>query len=236
MPYSDKHIFFDLDRTLWDFDKNSEFAIKQILKEEKLENLLNGFDDFHAVYKEENARLWREYGAGKLTKEILRFERFRAALTHFGIDDLSLSKRIGESYIELSPRQTQLFPNAKETLQELKSIGFKMHIITNGFSEVQYIKLENCGLIQYFDVIVCSEVVGQNKPHPLIFRHALKEANAMNTNSLMVGDDHHADIHGAIQSGLQAILFDPFDHQSSSYDFIVKDLNEIPAMAIKLLR
>ena len=236
MSYSDKHIFFDLDRTLWDFDKNSEFALRQILKEEKIDTHFGGFEQFHNIYVDENARLWQAYGQGKLTKEVLRYERFNAALNHFGIGDIELAKRMGDAYVELSPRQTQLFPNAKETLEELQSIGFQMHIITNGFSEVQYIKLENCGLIQFFDVIVCSEVVGKNKPDPLIFRHAMKEAKAMNTNSLMIGDDYHADINGAIQSGMQAVLFDPFENQNNSYDFKVKDLSEIPGMAIKMLR
>jgi putative hydrolase of the HAD superfamily len=236
MPFSDKHIFFDLDRTLWDFDKNSEFALRQILNDEKLDHLFGGFDAFHSIYKYENARLWQDYGKGQLTKELLRFERFNATLNHFGIADLALSKRMGEAYIELSPRQTQLFPNTKETLEELRSIGFQMHIITNGFSEVQYIKLENCGLIQYFDVIVCSEFVGKNKPDRLIFQHAMKQANTISSNSIMIGDDYHADIHGAIQSGMQAILFDPFQNQKHSYDFVITDLSEIPTMAIKLLR
>ncbi len=236
MSYSDKHIFFDLDRTLWDFDKNSEFALRHILKEENIEILLGGFEKFHSVYVVENSRLWNAYGQGQLTKEVLRYERFNATLNHFGIKDIALSKRMGDAYVELSPRQTQLFPNAKETLLELQSIGFQMHIITNGFSEVQYIKLENCGLIQFFDVIVCSEVIGKNKPDPLIFRYAMKEAKAMNTNSLMIGDDYHADINGAIQSGMQAVLFDPFVNQNVSYEFKANDLSEIPAMAIKMLR
>lgn len=236
MPYSDKHIFFDLDRTLWDFDRNSEFALRQILTEEKLLSNIFDFEEFHQIYKQENARLWKEYVAGRLEKEVLRFKRFQEALIHFGIDDIALSKRMGEAYIEVSPRQTQLFPNVIETLEELNSIGFKLHIITNGFAEVQYIKLENCGLIQYFDVIVCSEVIGKNKPDPLIFRHALKEANAMNVNSLMIGDDYHADIHGALQSGLQAVLFDPHKQQNSSYEWVISDLIEVPSMALKLLR
>lgn len=236
MSYSDKHIFFDLDRTLWDFDKNSEFALRLILKEEKISNQLGGFENFHPIYVNENARLWSDYGNGLLTKEVLRYERFNATLKYFGIQDIALAKRMGDAYVELSPRQTQLFPNAKETLLELQSIGFQMHIITNGFSEVQYIKLENCGLIQFFDVIVCSEVVGKNKPDPLIFRHAMNEANAINTNSLMIGDDYHADINGAIQSGMQAVLFDPFENQSVYYEFKANDLSEIPAMAIKMLR
>jgi putative hydrolase of the HAD superfamily len=236
MSYSDKHLFFDLDRTLWDFDKNSEFALQHILKEEQLENRVGSFDKFHDIYVEENARLWQLYGKGILTKDVLRYKRFQDTLNHFGLDDVVLAQRMGDAYVELSPRQTQLFPNAKETLEELQSIGFQMHIITNGFSEVQYIKLENCGLIHFFDVIVCSEVIGKNKPDPLIFQHALSEAKADSKNSLMIGDDYHADINGAIQSGMHAILFDPFEKEYSNYEYVIKDLSEVPSLAIKLLR
>ncbi len=236
MSYSDKHLFFDLDRTLWDFDKNSEFALKQIISEEKLEQRVGGFDEFHSIYIQENHRLWQLYGQGKLSKSILRYKRFQDSLSHFGLDDIELAKRMGDAYVELSPRQTQLFPNAIESLQELQSIGFQMHIITNGFSEVQYIKLENCGLIQYFDVIICSEVIGKNKPDPLIFAHALSEAKAHPSKSLMIGDDYHADINGAIQSGMQALLFDPHEKEQTNFEYKIKDLSEVPTFAIKLLR
>jgi putative hydrolase of the HAD superfamily len=236
MSYSDKHLFFDLDRTLWDFDKNSEFALKQIISEEKLEDMVGGFEEFHSIYIKENARLWQLYGQGLLSKETLRYKRFQDSLLHFGLDDLDLAIRMGDAYVDLSPRQTQLFPNTKESLMELQSIGFQMHIITNGFSEVQYIKLENCGLIQYFDVIVCSEVIGKNKPDPKIFAHALSEAKAIPTNSLMIGDDYHADINGAIQSGMQALLFDPFEKEQTNFEFKIKDLSEVPSLAIQLLR
>jgi len=236
MSYSDKHLFFDLDRTLWDFDKNSEFALKQIISEEKLASRVGSFEKFHSIYVEENSRLWQMYGKGLLTKEILRYKRFQDTLSYFGLDDIDLAKRMGDAYVDLSPRQTQLFPNTKESLNELQLIGFQMHIITNGFSEVQYIKLENCGLIKYFDVIVCSEVIGKNKPDPLIFEHALTQAKVHSTNSLMIGDDYYADINGAIQSGMHAVLFDPYDKEKSDFEYKIKDLSEVPEMAIKLLR
>lgn len=236
MSYSDKHLFFDLDRTLWDFDKNSEFALKQIISDEKLASRVGSFDNFHSIYVDENARLWQMYGKGLLSKEILRYKRFQDTLIQFGLDDIDLAKRMGDAYVDLSPRQTHLFPNTKETLQELQSIGFQLHIITNGFSEVQYLKLENCGLIQFFDVIVCSEIIGKNKPDPLIFSHAMSEAKTSSSNSLMIGDDYHADINGAIQSGMHAILFDPYDKLKIDFENKIKDLSEVPKYAIHLLR
>ena len=176
MPFSGKHIFFDLDRTLWDFEKNSEIALRHIFEEEKLQNHIPSFDIFHDFYVKENARLWILYGQGLMTKEVLRYERFRAALHAFFPAEEVLIKRIGDAYVEISPRQTALFPNAIETLKNLKSLGFTLHIITNGFQEVQFVKLENSGLKEYFDVIVCSEFIGKNKPDPAIFHHAFELA------------------------------------------------------------
>jgi putative hydrolase of the HAD superfamily len=234
MPFSDKHIFFDLDRTLWDFEKNSEIALRHIFEEEQLQNHLPSFDLFHDFYVEENARLWKLYGQGLMTKDVLRYERFRAALHAFFPAEEALIKRIGDAYVEISPRQTALFPNAIETLKNLKSLGFTLHIITNGFQEVQFVKLENSGLKAYFDIIVCSEFIGKNKPDPAIFHHAFELANCKPKDSLMVGDDYYADITGATNAGIQAILFDPELKNTYNYEWVVSDLNEVSEMAIKL--
>jgi len=234
MPFSGKHIFFDLDRTLWDFEKNSQIALRHIFEEEKLHNFLPSFEEFHNLYVVENARLWKLYGQGLMTKEVLRYERFRVALSAYFTPEELLVKRIGDAYVEISPRQTALFPNAIETLKNLKSLGFTLHIITNGFQEVQFIKLENSGLRSYFDVIVCSEFIGKNKPDPAIFQHALELANCKKKDSLMVGDDYYADITGALNAGIQAILFDPKLKNTYNYEWVVTDLNAVSEMAIKL--
>ena len=233
MPFSGKHIFFDLDRTLWDFEKNSENALKHIFEEEKLVQFVD-FHTFHDYYIEENARLWKLYGQGLMTKEVLRYERFRVALRSFFEPSEDMIKRIGDAYVEISPRQTSLFPNAIESLKSLKEIGFTLHIITNGFQEVQFVKLENSGLKAYFDIIVCSEFIGKNKPDPAIFHHAFELANCKPKDSLMVGDDYYADITGATNAGIQAILFDPELKNTYNYEWVVSDLNEVSEMAIKL--
>ena len=108
-------IFFDLDHTLWDFEKNSEIALRHIFEEEQLQNHLPSFDLFHDFYVQENARLWKLYGQGLMTKDVLRYERFRAALHAFFPAEEALIKRIGDAYVEISPRQTALFPNAIES-------------------------------------------------------------------------------------------------------------------------
>jgi len=149
---------------------------------------------------------------------------------------VSLAKKMGEMYVEISPRQTRQFPNAKEVLEELKKMGYHLHIITNGFEEVQYIKLENCGLREYFDVIVCSEAVGKNKPALAIFNYALEQANCIAENAMMIGDDYIADVSGGLKAGLQAILFDPHLRSTEKYEFTIQNLNELPLLATKLLR
>ena len=234
MPFSGKHIFFDLDRTLWDFDKNSEIALRHIFEEEKLQNHIPSFAVFHDFYIAENARLWKLYGQGLMRKDVLRYERFRTALHSFFPAEEVLIKRIGDAYVEISPRQTALFPNAIETLKNLKSLGFTLHIITNGFQEVQFVKLENSGLKEYFDSIVCSEFIGKNKPDPAIFHHAFELANCKPKDSLMIGDDYYADITGALNAGIHAILFDPELKSTYNYEWVVSDLNQVSEMAIKL--
>jgi len=234
--FSDKHLFFDLDRTLWDFDRNSETTIRQILKNENIEAQVNGFEAFHAIYVKKNANLWRKYGKGEITKENLRYERFKVSLEHFFKPDSDLVKRIGDAYVELSPQQIQLLPNTKEILTELKGLGFKMHIITNGFSEVQHIKIANCGLRDYFQEIICSEAIGKNKPDPEIFQFALKLAKTIAENSIMIGDDYYADISGANQIGMQAILFKNDNAANYSYENTIGNLNELPDLIRKLFR
>ena len=236
MSFSDKHIFFDLDRTLWDFDKNSENALKIIIDSENLTSVFGSFERFHRAYVKHNSRLWGEYGKGKLRKEILRYERFHATLKQFGTDDIDLAKKMGNAYVEISPRQKRLFPNTLSVLNELTSIGFQLHIITNGFVEVQYIKLENCGLRDFFKVIVCSEVVGKNKPAMAIYNYALEKANCSARDALMIGDDYVADVSGALKSGLQAVLFDPHKRSKENYEHTIQDLNELPFLSTKLLR
>jgi len=235
MSFSNKHIFFDLDRTLWDFDSNSIFALNFILEQEGLLVKCLGFDSFYKVYHQKNSLLWKKYGKGKLSKEELRYERFRSTLKVFNIVDEELIRRIGDAYVQISPKQKLLFPNALNVLADLKSMGFNLHIITNGFVEVQFEKMENAGLSPFFDVVVCSEHIGFNKPHPNIFNHAMNEAKTKGCNSLMVGDDYRADISGAINAGMHALWFEPNLKNGLKFENRIMDLNEIPQKAAQLL-
>lgn len=226
-----KHLFFDLDRTLWDFEKNSEIALNHLFHELGLHHSIDNFDSFFQLYKENNSILWKKYGSGQLKKEELRDERFRLTLANLKVNDPVLVKKISDGYVELSPQQTALFPNAIETLKDLQKEGFNMHIITNGFKEVQYIKLDKSGLSDYFDVIVCSEDVGKNKPAPDIFHYSLNRANAKAIDSVMIGDDFEVDVLGALNIGMKGVHFDPYQHHTSHDDTMrIQELSELPGM------
>lgn len=230
-----KHLFFDLDRTLWDFDQNSKQALIQLFFEAKLHESSLKFNDFHKHYIKVNANLWYEYGNKKITKDFLRTERFRKTLEKWKLHDEKLVTHFSDGYVEISPKQTILFPNAIETLEELRKNGFDMHIITNGFKEVQFVKLENCNLLHYFDVIVCSEEVGINKPAKEIFNYSMNKANAQPEFSTMIGDDYEVDILGAEKAGMKTIHFNPKLKKSQIKHFNqITNLNEIPSKLVGL--
>ena len=235
MLLSDKHVFFDLDRTLWDFDLNSKNALLEIFEELNLNKIFQTFDRFYNAYVAQNSRLWSLYVDGELSQEILRYERFNATLKQFNVDNVEMAKKMGVMYVTISPLQKKLFPGTVACLEELKSIGFQLHIITNGFEEVQYIKLENCGLDVFFDVVVCSESVGKNKPAREIFQYALQEVGCRAENALMIGDDFRADISGALNSGMKAIHFDPSGVSKESFPHTCQNLSELPQMVTQLL-
>ena len=201
-----EHIFFDLDRTLWHFDENSKKVLNDIYINFKLNKTISSLNHFIEKYYEINENLWSLYRDDKVTKEELRWKRFNDTLAHFKIDDKLKSIEIGDYYIVHSPRQTLLFPHTIEVLNYL-SEKYQMHIITNGFEEVQHIKLTESGLLAYFDVIILSEKVGVKKPHPYIFKKAFSETGATASNSIMIGDDLYADIYGAQRVNMDNIYF-----------------------------
>ncbi len=226
-----KHIFFDLDRTLWDFDTNSKTALEIMFEEHNLGDRMRSFQSFYTTYKKINGKLWRSYGNGKITKDVLRVKRFDDTLKCFQIDDGDLATKLGEDYLNISPYQTNIFPGAIETLKELKGNDHELHIITNGFKEVQAIKLKNSGLSDFFDIVVCSEEVGKNKPAPEVFHHATSLANANPSDSLMIGDDYLVDVVGAERFGMKGILFDPHhSYRDGTHEWHINSLDKIPGI------
>jgi putative hydrolase of the HAD superfamily len=230
-----KHVFFDLDRTLWDFEKNSESALQIIFDELKLNDHLDSFETFHAAYKDVNSEWWNKYRYGKVSKDDLRIGRFIDALARFDINSAEMASQLSDRYVEVSPQQTNLFPHTIETLKDLKSNNYALHIITNGFKEVQFVKLRNSKLIEFFDDILCSEEVGVNKPDPLVFKSALERTKAKSNESMMIGDDFEADILGAEKCGIRAVLFDPHNHFRQNNEVRkIQSLREVPPIVVGL--
>jgi putative hydrolase of the HAD superfamily len=236
LKLKDKHLFFDLDRTLWDFDKNSTEALKHLFVEFDLNQKISDFDVFHDTYKRNNAQLWKAYGEGSIEKNHLRYERFRSTLIKFDIYDEMIINQISDGYVDLSPKLTHLFPNTLETLNALQQSHYNMHIITNGFKEVQHTKLSNARLSSYFDIVVCSEEVGKNKPSIEIYKHAMRLAGAKPESSVMIGDDFEVDVIGALRAGMFAIHFNPEVTISQKDNTTISCISELPGLLPSLFK
>ncbi|OIQ31900.1 MAG: noncanonical pyrimidine nucleotidase, YjjG family [Crocinitomix sp. MedPE-SWsnd] len=222
-----EHIFFDLDHTIWDFEKNSNETLGELFEEFELSLHIDSKERFLATYQTVNGQYWKKYREGKIDKHTVRFGRFADTLERFRVPDAAnLGQRIGDKYVERGPHKKNLFPNTHETLSYLQA-KFPLHIITNGFKEVQSIKMGGSNLEQYFDVILCSEDVGVNKPHRRVFEHALDLAGCSAQNALMIGDNFEADIMGAQKVGISTILFDPKREHKTTKSHIIHDLKDL---------
>lgn len=200
------HLFFDLDNTLWDFATNSKLAMEKTMAENDLLTRFASFDTFFEAYEEINQKLWDEYHRNQIDKNKLIVERFSRSLKEFGIAGLDW-KNLNQQYLRNMALQTSLFPSTVETLSLLRERGYNMYIITNGFKEVQYQKLSNCGLDVFFRKMFVSEEIQTTKPNREIFEHALKSVNAPKKKSIMIGDSWETDIEGALNFGIDQVMF-----------------------------
>jgi len=204
-----KHIFFDLDHTIWDFDRNAEETLNELYNTYKLNELgLKSCTDFIAKYTENNHRLWADYHLGKITKDFLRAERFNKTFIQLGIHPDVVPHQFEDDYVSISPTKTNLFEGAENVLSYLQQ-KYTLHIISNGFKETTLTKMKLSGLNPYFSNVIISEDVGVNKPNPIIFEYALDKAKAFKEESIMIGDSLEADIYGALNFGIDAIFFNP---------------------------
>jgi putative hydrolase of the HAD superfamily len=204
-----KHIFFDLDHTIWDFDRNAQETLTELYHSYKLAEIgLHSAEAFIEQYTANNHELWRQYHLGKITKAKLREERFRKTFIDLGVPPEHVPHQFEVDYVKISPTKTHLFAGAIEVLAYLHR-KYQLHLISNGFKETQAIKMTKCNLNQYFTHIIISEDVGANKPEKAIFEHALNQAHAKKHESIMIGDSLEADVYGALNAGIDAIFFNP---------------------------
>jgi len=203
-----KNVFIDLDDTLWDFHANAKSSLAEIYDRRNLGQFFDSFDQYFSIYAKRNIELWEEYGKGTISKAELSLERFSHPLIQVGVDNAPLAKEIGEEYLALLPSRTMLVPHAKELLDYLRP-KYPLTIVSNGFVEVQYKKLNSCRLEQYFAHVVLSEAAQALKPDKRIFEYALQLNNANASETIMIGDSYEADIVGAQNASIDQIYFNP---------------------------
>ncbi|CAN5524035.1 YjjG family noncanonical pyrimidine nucleotidase [soil metagenome] len=221
-------IFFDLDHTLWDFETNSKEALFELAtKYQFLEKGIPSVNHFLTEYFAINELLWEQYRKNEIGKDALRYDRFHLALKKFEIDDFELATSIGNDYVAIAPYKTNLFPDAIEVLEYLKS-KYTLHIITNGFEETQHLKLSNSKLNPYFSEIITSERSGFKKPDEKMFQFSFDLTNAKPETSLMIGDSLEADVLGAKECGMNQVYFNPEGKEhSEELTHEIKELKEL---------
>jgi len=222
-----KHLFFDLDRTLSDFDGNNRNTMLELYTSFDLKNKLNvDFDLFFETYKTVNKMLWDAYEREEIKKEHLHVDRFHLTFKELKYDNLLMAVKFAEAYIENVPKQNALMPYAKEVLEFLKP-NFKLYIITNGFIELQHQKLQNSGIAHLFDDVFISESIGFQKPHIAFFEHILEKTGATKEESLIIGDNMKADIQGAKNIGIASVLYNPNNENDLEPDYRIDSLLEL---------
>ena len=224
-----RHIFFDLDNTLWDHRKNAYLTLKEIYKRENVQEKYNlDFEDFHREYFTINERLWAQIRDGEIDKEYLRKHRFYDSFLFFGIDDYDLAQVFEQNFLDEILNYNDLVEGAFELLEYLSEKGYTLHILSNGFKEVTYRKCELSGIQNYFKTITSADELNVSKPQPEIYEYALKKANAKKEESIMIGDDWIADVEGALSFGIDAVFFDVFkDNFGNDEVKVIRELKEL---------
>lgn len=223
------HLFFDLDHTLWDFEKNSEEAMQDAFVELKVEHFLNvNYKEFNAVYKKINQKYWERFRKGFVSRSDLRWKRMQATFLEFKKFDDALARNLGEAYLEKLPTKTHLFDHAKDVLDYCREKKYELHLITNGFEETQVKKITTSGIADYFDEMISSERALASKPNALIYEFAMKQTNATPDKSLMIGDHFEVDILGAKNVGMDQVYFNPKKRDNNeSATFEIACLSEL---------
>lgn len=211
-----RHIFFDLDHTLWDFEKNSREAILHLFLEYNFDTTFKtDFNTFIRIYEDINHEMWRLYALKQVSKEELRYQRFHQTFLHFGYNQVNVANEWADRYLTISPYKTHLIEDSLDVLNYLKDKNYMLHIITNGFREVQHIKIDQSGLRDFFRHIIISEDHGVNKPDVKIFELAQNLSGAELAECVMIGDNYDTDIMGALNARWKAIHLSASPQQKS---------------------
>jgi len=224
-----RHLFFDLDHTLWDFETNSKETLHEVYQAHKLhETITPDFDTFYQRYSFHNKRLWDRYHHGFIKQEELRWKRMWHTLLEYKIGDEKLSKEMSGEYLQILPFKTKLFPYTIEIIEYLIAKNYVLHLITNGFEEVQWGKLRNSQIDHYFKEVITSEKAMSLKPHKEIFEYALQAAKASKAESIMIGDNLDADIRGAMEAGLDTVFVNHIGEKTElKPTYIIHHLKEL---------
>ena len=202
-----KHLFFDLDHTLWDFNANARLTLEELYHSMDLNALgILDFELFYASYLLNNDKLWEKYRNGLVRVDELRWKRMWHTLIDFKIGDEKLARDMGFRFLESLPTRNLLFPYTVECLNYLTNKGYNLHLITNGFEDVQHSKLKYSGIASYFMEVITSECSNSIKPNKEIFEYAFAKANAKPADSIMIGDSIEVDIQGAMNAGIDQVF------------------------------
>ena len=223
------HLFFDLDHTLWDFERNSEETLHELFNELEINKLGDfSFIDFMQNFRRINHHLWNLYDHRQIDRRFIRTQRFEMVRQAINAVPSPIFEQLNDVYMERCPQKPHLIPHAAELLAYLADKNYQLHIISNGFEAIQRTKMESSGILDYFSVIVTSETIEARKPSKEIFDYALHQSNASVENALMIGDNLITDIGGSNNAGLDNIFYNPEQlHYEQVVTFEVEHLREI---------
>ena len=223
-----KSLFFDLDDTLWDTFHNNRDCLKEIFSDYNFGRYYCSFEEFFGLYMPNNELLWARYRNNEIDRYTLILERFMHILRPMNINDNEYALKINKDFLRRTTTKTKIIEGSIDLLKYLHP-SYRLFIISNGFREIQLLKMQNTGLAPFFERIILSEDVSKQKPHKEIFDFALKNTNSRRAESLIIGDSLEADIKGAQNAGIDQIWFNPEKSYNSGIipTFTVTMLSEI---------
>lgn len=220
-----EHVFFDLDHTLWDYDRSSKETLLEIYEEFGLQQHSVSEKKFLNTFYHINDELWHRYNLGEINRDYIKENRFKAIFEQLSIDTF-ISAEASTYFIDNCSVKPYLMPDALTVLNYLEP-KYELHIITNGFLDTQTSKIKSARIEKYFKTLVTSECANSRKPSREIFEYSLLKASALKETSIMIGDNPKTDISGARDVGLKTVLYDPSQRRRSLADYSISSLYEL---------